>query len=56
MQLTNDERYALQVAIDALQEDLDSLPHELFSWQERDRASRQLQALMERAEEAASSG
>ena len=49
IQLTEDERSALQVAIDALQEDVDYLSHELATWQDRDWASRQLSALLERS-------
>lgn len=48
-QLTEDERRALTFALDSLNEDVDTLPHETATWQDRAWAVKQLSGLLERA-------
>jgi hypothetical protein len=48
VRLTDEEIQALRVALDALQEDVDFLSHELQTWQDRDWASHQIASLLER--------
>jgi hypothetical protein len=46
--LTEDDLEAIRVAVVALEEHTDFIPHDTYTWQERDRAFKQLSVLLER--------